>query len=257
VAQYMSTTLLADNYARNEWLEYLKAELAARAPGELRPPEGPGTLTDLVHAVGWQKLVADDPNDVHRVLASLNLPLYVTTNCDSFMVEALAANGKIPMREVCRWNEKLDSSPSRFEGGTPYRPTSDAPLVYHLFGSDMDMASLVITEDDYLDFMIKISEKGRIPDYIRGVLASSSLLFLGYNLQDWEFLVLMRGLVATLDRRLTANDVAVQLENVSEADAATVQDFLQKYFQHARINVFWGSIAQFIAELREHWEGAR
>jgi len=226
-------------------------------PEELRPQKELDTLTDLVHAVGWQKLVADDPNDVHRVLASLNLPLYVTTNCDSFMVEALAACGKTPLREVCPWYEELDSSPSRFEEETPYKPTSDAPLVYHLFGTDLEIASLVITEDDYLDFMVKISEKRRVPDYIRGVLASSSLMFVGYSLQDWEFRVLMRGLVATLDRRLTVNDVAVQLEDVGEADAAAVQDFLQKYFQHAKINVFWGSTAQFIAELREHWEEAR
>jgi CHAT domain/SIR2-like domain len=257
VAQYMSTTLLADNYARNEWLENLKAELAARVPEELRPKKELDTLTDLVRAVGWQKLVADDPNDVHRVLASLNLPLYVTTNCDSFMVEALAACGKTPMREACPWYEELDSLPSRFESEIPYKPTPDAPLVYHLFGTDSDIASLVITEDDYLDFMVKLSEKGRVPDYIRGVLASSSLLFVGYSLQDWEFRVLMRGLVATLDRRLTVNDVAVQLEDVGEADTAAVQDFLQKYLQSAKINVFWGSTAQFIAELREHWEEAR
>jgi hypothetical protein len=32
---------------------------------------------------------------------------------------------------------------------------------------------------------------------------------------------------------------------------------LQKYFENADINVFWGSSAQFIAELREHWEARR
>jgi hypothetical protein len=67
----------------------------------------------------------------------------------------------------------------------------------------------------------------------------------------------MRGLVATLDQRLQLNHVAVQLEQKDVGDMMAVQEFLQKYFQAAKINVYWGSTAQFMAELREHWEEAR
>jgi len=257
VAQYMATTL-KEYRPHREWLDTLAAQFTTRLPDELRPLEEYETLTELVHKVGWSGLVADDPNEPHRVLASLNLPLYLTTNCDSFMAEALAARpGITPAREVCRWNKDLDGLPSRFEGGSSYKPAREAPLVYHLFGSDAEPRSLVLTEDNYLDYLIKIAEKGRIPDYIRGVLASTSLMFIGYSLNDWEFRVLMRGLVATVNRRLDFQDVAVQLEGVGEADAAAVQDFLRKYFERANINVFWGSTAQFIAELREQWEVTR
>ena len=59
-----------------------------------------------------------------------------------------------------------------------------------------------------------------------------------------------------MDRRRRFKHVAVQLEvdqdKSGEVDA--VQTFLQQYFQDADINVFWGSTAQFIAELREQWE---
>jgi hypothetical protein len=257
VAQYMATTL-KEYRPHREWLDTLAAQFTTRLPDELRPLEEYETLTELVHKVGWSGLVADDPNEPHRVLASLNLPLYLTTNCDSFMAEALAARpGITPAREVCRWNKDLDGLPSRFEGGSSYKPAREAPLVYHLFGSDAEPRSLVLTEDNYLDYLIKIAEKGRIPDYIRGVLASTSLMFIGYSLNDWEFRVLMRGLVATVNRRLDFQDVAVQVEGVGEADAAAVQDFLRKYFERANINVFWGSTAQFIAELREQWEATR
>jgi hypothetical protein len=53
--------------------------------------------------------------------------------------------------------------------------------------------------------------------------------------------------------------VAVQLEfdEAGEADTTAVQAFLQQYFQDADINVFWGSAAQFVAELRERWEEAQ
>ena len=257
VAQYMSTTL-KEYRPHREWLDTLVSQFTARLPEELRPAEECDTLTELIQKAGWPKLAADDPNEPHRVLASLNLPLYLTTNCDSFMVEALVARpGITPTREVCRWNKDLDGLPSCFEGSASYKPTRQAPLVYHLFGSDAEQRSLVLTEDNYLDFLIKASEKARIPDYIRGVLASTSLMFIGYGLHDWEFRVLLRGLVATVNRRLDFQDVAVQLEGVSEADAAAVQDFMRKYFERANINVFWGNTAQFIAELREQWEAAQ
>jgi hypothetical protein len=257
VAQYMSTTL-KEYRPHREWLDTLMADLRARLPEELRPTEGFETLTDMVHKIGGANLIADDPNEPHRVLANLNLPLYLTTNCDCFMAEALSTrSGVTPAREVCRWNKDLDNLPSRFEGSTSYKPTREAPLVYHLFGSDAEPRSIVITEDNYLDYLIKVSEKGRIPDYIRGVLASTSLMFIGYSLNDWDFRVLLRGLVATVNRRLDFQDVAVQLEGASEADAAAVQDYLRKYFERANINVFWGSCQQFIAELREQWEANR
>ena len=105
--------------------------------------------------MGWQDLVADDPNEVHRVLASLNLPLYLTTNFDSFMTEALAARGRQPTRELCRWNERLDGLPSIFEEQPDYVPTPEEPLVYHFFGTDGKPDSLVLTEDNYLDLLVQ------------------------------------------------------------------------------------------------------
>jgi hypothetical protein len=120
----------------------------------------------------------------------------------------------------------------------------------------------VLSEDDYISFLVRVvAERDRIPNIIREALSSSALMFVGYSLYDWEFRVLMHGLVASLDQRLRFKHVTVQLgfEELAETDTIAVQTFLQQYFQDADINVFWGSSAQFIAELREHWErrGAR
>jgi len=256
VAQYMASNQ-GEDFPRYEFLNTLMDEFVTRLPEGLRAEEQHDTLTGLIGAVGWPGLVADDPNDVHRVLASLNLPLYLTTNSDSFTVEALAAQGKQPAREICRWREALDWLPSHFREDDDYEPSPGAPLVYHLFGSDKEPDSLVLTEDNCLDFLVRTSaERDRIPNYIRGALASSSLMFVGYGLYDWEFRVILRGLVATLNRRRRFKHVAVQLdfEEAGGADMTAVQTFLQQYFQDADINVFWGSVAQFAAELREHWE---
>jgi len=193
------------------------------------------------------------------VLAGLNLPLYLTTNCDSFMTEALAARGRQPSREICRWNESLDGLPSLFEQRPDYEPTVEAPLVYHLFGNDLEASSLVLTEDSYLDFLVQISaEQERIPPTIWAALANSTLMFMGYSLNDWEFRIIMRGLVATREQRRNFKHVAVQLDlgDVDKDRVEAVQSFLQQYFQGAEINVYWGSMQQFVAELREQWEAA-
>ncbi|MBN1953712.1 MAG: CHAT domain-containing protein [Anaerolineae bacterium] len=257
VAQYLASNQGKD-FPRWEAVDALRCYLHARLPEELRPEADCETATQLLRAVGWSNLVADDPNEAHRVLASLDLPLYLTTNFDSLMFEALAAAGKEPAREVCRWNRLLDGLPSLFEDDPNYVPTPEAPLVYHLFGSDEAVDSLVLSEDDYLDFLVRVSaEMERVPHFIRGAIASSSLLFVGYSLHDWEFRVILRGLVASADQRRRFKHVAVQLEfdEAGRADTAAVQSFLQQYFQDAEINVFWGSTQQFMAELRAEWEG--
>ncbi len=259
VAQYVATSQ-GEDFPRYELLDTLMADLTARLPEELRPDDEAETLTELLQTVGWQNLVASDPNEPHRVLADLNMPLYLTTNPDSFMVEALKARGREPVRELCRWSEHLDWLDSQLSEEEDYVPTVDEPLIYHFFGSDEEVDSLVITEDHFFDFLVRtLTERDRIPYVVRDALSSTSLMFIGYSLYDWEFRVLMHGLVNSFSQRRKFKHVAVQLElsDAESVDTLAVQTFLQQYFQDADINVYWGSTTQFIAELREHWEGRR
>jgi hypothetical protein len=52
--------------------------------------------------------------------------------------------------------------------------------------------------------------------------------------------------------------VGVQLEpsDIAPGEVAAAQNFLQQYFQEAEINVYAGTLQQFMAELREQWEAA-
>ena len=269
VAQYLDA-ISGNDYSQGRLQRLLRQEFKARLPEGLRPRGRAKTLTALVEKtlqqdlssdapeetplpVGWERLAAQDPNEPHRVLARLDLPLYLTTNCDNFMVEALRAEGKEPRRDYCRWRNGLPDLDPALEA---YEPTPDAPLVYHLFGSDEEKRSLVVSEDHYLDFLSNVLiEKNRIPYAIRGPLAQCMLLFVGYNLHDWEFRVVMRGLVKTVAFKNEREHVAVQLQDVSAASEEAVRSFLQQYlFKREQISVFWGNPAQFIVELREQWE---
>ena len=258
VAQYMASSMGQD-FPRYELLDALKQSFRERLPDKLRPDESYETLTELAQAVEWEELVGGNPNEVHQVLASLNLPLYLTNNYDGFLTQALAAQGKEPVREICPWNDMLDGLPSSFEDDPDYEPTAQKPLVYHLFGSDQEVDSLVLTVDDHLDFLVHTSsEMERIPNHIWAALTNSTLMFVGFRLRDMGFRVILRGLVATRHRRRRVRHVGVQLEpgGINEDNVEAARSYLQQYFQEAEINVFSGSMQQFMAELREEWEAA-
>ncbi len=249
-------------FPREEMLEAMREAFEQHMPSYLKPEREYDTLGELVAAVGWESLTADDPNEIHRVLASLDLPLYVTTNFDNFLAAALKSQGKKPVREICRWDEMLDDLPSVFEERPDYVPSPEEPLVYHLFGNEEEPDSLVLTEDDHLDFLVRISaEPERIPNYVRAALANNSLIILGYGLNDWGFRVILRGLMATTQRRRrrSVKHIGVQLDprDVSVVDAQAAVSFLEDYLQEVRINVYSGTTQQFIAELREWWERER
>ncbi len=109
---------------------------------------------------------------------------------------------------------------------------------------------MVLTEDDYLDFLVNISSNQSIlPHRVQKAIAGSSLIFIGYSLEDWDFRVIFRGLVTSKERSLRRISIAVQLEEQPE-----MQKYLDKYFGDIGIRVYWGTAREFAAELRQRWE---
>jgi len=201
-----------------------------------------------------------NPVEPHATLASLPISVYMTTNYDPFMTEALKAAGKNPHRELCRWNNFIKDSPSIFDDDPGFEPSPAEPVVFHLHGHDKFAESLVLTEDDYLDFLVSISKDSELlPHQMRRSLTGTSLLFVGYSLTDSSFRVLFRGLVTSLEQSLRRISVTVQLPPVSDQDAseshqAETQAYLAKYFEQSDIRVYWGTAQEFMTELRTRWE---
>jgi hypothetical protein len=194
------------------------------------------------------ELARDD--EPHRVLAELPLPIYLTTNYDDFMARALRAAGKEPVEEFCRWTVRESFGPSVFEASGGFEPTVQRPLVYHLHGLLGRPESLVLTEDDYIDFLVNVADPDVIPPRVREALSDSMLLFIGYRLADWNFRVLYRGLVEKVDPSGRRQNLTVQLRpgDVSSPDAA--QAYLDRYFDTMSVRVFWGDAVDFLGELR-------
>ena len=205
--------------------------------------------------------------EIHHRLASLDLPLYLTTNVDNFMTLALQAGRPKEERSRVRrlavpWRQEgsQDSDGLHYDLDPP--PSSEDPVVLHLFGTDDDLLSMVLTEDDYLDYLARISRDHEVllPTNVNDILASTSLLFLGYDLHDLALKVILRGLLAKLDLgKWSMKHVAVQLEP-SVIDPARQQeaiDYLRRYFSKSpkvEIDVYWGSTHQFVADLHSRWQ---
>jgi hypothetical protein len=139
-------------------------------------------------------------------------------------------------------------------------PVAAAPLVYHLHGS-MDLPkSLVLTESDYLEFLVKITNSRDddalriIPSAILSALTDNPLLFIGYSLQDWTFRVLFHGLLRTIPGIHRRRNVSVQLLPPVHRKEREVEDrarrYLTRYLEDWRISIFWGTATEFCQELR-------
>jgi hypothetical protein len=195
----------------------------------------------------------------HALLARLPLPVYLTTNYDGFLTEALRRQGKNPRTATCPWNVNAEAVGSRAADDALLRfPNSREPVVYHLHGSARDPHSMVVTEEDHLEFLLGLgADRGNvrqlIPTRLRPALTTRPLLYLGYEIQDWRFRFLLHGLLRTVAAMEPRRRAVLQLSpprTGSHPDrTADAQRSLAGYFQRWNIAVFWGSLPEFCAAL--------
>jgi hypothetical protein len=194
-----------------------------------------------------------EPDEPHRLLASLPLPLYITTNYDDWMLRALREQHKAPKRELARWSPRVKDHPSLFDSDPGFRPTTAEPVVFHLLGHTEAPDSLVLTEDDHLDFLLGMSrDQDVLPLLIQRALASSSLLFMGYDLTGWQFRLLFRGLVTFTESALRRLSVAV----LAPPNSVEAGLYIREYLDRVDVRIYWGTLREFAADLRERWEGS-
>lgn len=228
--------------------------------------EGDGLFPKELLLQKFQGVAAPDfarLDEPHSTLASLPLPVYLTTNYDSFMTQALRFHHRDPFREICRWSQavqdRFGDRPSVFDSEPPFEPTVANPIVFHLHGIDEYAESLVLTEDDYFDFMIQMSrDEGRrggiLPPRIARSIGGNSLLFLGYAINDWNFRVLFRSLVSYVQLALGLAHVSVQVAPGHDAaKVKKIEDYLTRYYGKLNIRVYWGTCQEFSTELLQRW----
>jgi hypothetical protein len=267
VAQFMSVNQARD-YVRAQLREHIRSELLNRYKNRLSdeflaPAKSLDDLFSEIHRIRRE----DDKENLepHTLLAKLDLPIYITTNFCCSLENALTTQGKHPRSEYSRWYDKLESKLCIYddEKDKDYKPDPKNPLVFHMFGRFSDPDSLVITEDDYFDFVIGTSKKQKreatsvipFPLAVGEALANKSLMFLGFSLDDWIFRALFRTIMAQGGSASLKDyaQVAAQVEPEEGriANPISAREYLKEYFKTtANIDIFWGSVNDFVREYK-------
>ncbi|UCH92613.1 MAG: toll/interleukin-1 receptor domain-containing protein [Candidatus Aminicenantes bacterium] len=181
--------------------EILANKLAEMIDPEVREKIDPSDLTQVAQFYCMEKgrnsLYAnvtafytqreDMTSDLHMDLAALPFYLSVTTTPDNMFFNSLKKQGKSPLME--RYHFNRPDNPGIVKMGT-----EQEPLVFYLYGKLEEPKSLLLTENDLLDFLVSlISEKPPLPKNIVSQLRNKekSFLFLGFGFRHWYLRILL------------------------------------------------------------------
>ncbi len=276
VAQYHQVKARNPEKAKRDFLDFMVQGLigyavdsdkrAAAIIEEKNLDKTPDLLfADLVSELGYPPLEAGE-EDLMALMAKLRLPIYITTSYYDFLERALIADGRKRVRsEVCTWSGQTtmidrEHLPSKVE------PTADEPLVFHLFGMERYPHTMVLSVDDYLNFLVNIflretdpktsgSEGAEppIPGYLWALMVEWPLLIMGFHLHDWDFQVLYRVVTAKLGKLDHDSGVIIQVEPDESSgftDAGKAKTYLEEYFsREAKFRVEFLKPDQFIVKL--------
>lgn len=205
----------------------------------------------------------NDDSQPLNILAKMPFPVYLTTNYDDLLRTAVEYHGRSlgrePALELCKWNNSLSLQPNLFRRGSKFRPTSQTPVIYHLHGHRSVLDSIVLTEDDYLDFLVSMSNDFNkfLPARIQEAITGSSVMFIGYSLADIDFRVLFRGLQKNLEAALGKLSVTVQLRyEDANPNKQAAEDYISRYFgrEIQEMHVYWGTAKDFAKDLWDRWK---
>ncbi|MHA2276490.1 MAG: SIR2 family NAD-dependent protein deacylase [Candidatus Kariarchaeaceae archaeon] len=155
-----------------------------------------GSRHSLVQAI-IEKINADGivPSPALHMLASLPFRIVVTTNYDHLFENAIRT-----VKVNNRFKEPIvriyDPDPNGFPEEVPLDPEIYKPILLKLHGDIDKPESLVVTEEDYIIFIMRMSDRHVHPihENIRARMKCWPILFIGYSLQDYNLRLLFKTL---------------------------------------------------------------
>lgn len=275
VAQYISFSS-SQLGAKQRYLKFLKEQALAQA--KARPAANLEHLQQVeaqLRNLTFSELICDhlhypnfkrDTANPLSILAALDFKLYLTTSPHRLLEAALTAWGKTPHSEVYAWRDDLQDPLEEKkllfqpENKPIFVPSVKEPLVVHLHGIDDVPSSLVLSEDDYLEFLVSITQALPTPlirNEVRTAIRNSLLLLIGYRMHAWDLRVLLQGVIRKKSISNQLRSFAVQLEPHQMdgvLDPTRYQNYLTKYFDKIEFDLFWGTPQHFLQTLWEKME---
>ena len=255
--------------ARAKYFNFLKRMLIRFGSKDLGSDEERNRLKEQADDIRFSEIATtldypryvDASDDPLRLLARFPLKYYITTSQSDFLERALELEGKSPVTQICFWSGALDNVLTAHQTDPEFRPTDTKPLVYHLFGLENYPQTLVLSEDDYINFLIAImgdndAANPKVPLSLRNAIRSSQLILLGYKLTDWDFRVLFRILLKYRTDELVPRGMLIQIEK-NEKGIDDLKNYLNKYFDKNKFSIEWNSAEAFVRKLWTEWNNYR
>jgi SIR2-like protein len=146
-------------------------------------------LRDAIH-------VGKKPSPALCALAELGFPLMVTTNFDQLLERALTEAGREPIVSVYSPDSNQTTDDLLDD------PTADRPFVFKIHGDIGHPESIVITDEDYIQFVLRMADQSPyypVPGIFRYHFVRWTTLFLGYSLIDYNLRLLFKTLRWKID----------------------------------------------------------
>ena len=183
--------------------------------------------TDIQDKPTTREQPIDNVHDYLAYLAGRAKPsLIVTTNYDDLTEAAFRKAGRpfdlvIHPTDRDEWKaavlwwedlgtDKVADAAKRFKAVDPsklYINLDKKTVIYKMHGTvhrqRRGLDSYVITEDDYIEFLARMTTQTAVPAHFIRHFQSRRFLFLGYSLRDWNFRVVLRNLRAALPANKT------------------------------------------------------
>ncbi len=206
---------------------------------------GPNTLRATAEMVFRSRQYS--PSTVHEKLAALPFSLIVTTGQDASLAQALKLAGKTPITQRYHLRGDKRDNPEFVLPGVP-----SSPVVFHLFGNAAEPSSLVLSENDVLDFLIRVvSERPPLPNSLLRALkrVGQSFLFVGFGIRHWDLRVLLKVLLRALE--LNRSGPAIAAEPLSSLLQPDRDEMILFYQRGTRVELEDDDVGAFLTKLSE------
>jgi hypothetical protein len=245
------------------------SELASRLAAKTRFPADEAVILSTVaqwyQLVGGRQTLNDELHDVfaaaytpaalHHYLAAVPSPLLVvTTNYDDLIEQAFDEAGRPYDRVVhttdpavgerLLWWAHGAEVPERKNPSKLDIDLDTTTVIYKMHGAvDRRLASrdqYVITEDDYIDFLARLTRHKAVPAIFAEPFQTRHFLFLGYSLRDWNLRVVLNRV---------ERDVRGTRGITSWAIDHQPSPLEQRFWQDRGVEVFKMTLEEFLDEL--------
>jgi hypothetical protein len=163
----------------------------------------------LIDEVRRKVHTSKKPSPALRGLMALGFPFIATTNYDQLIEDALIAIGRKPSVSIYSPSSTVTTADYT---GDLLDPTPERPFLLKIHGDIDARESIVITDEDYIQFVLRMSDKepfNPLPPSFRHAFARYPTVFIGYSLLDYNLRLLFKTLRWNVDKARIPTTFAV------------------------------------------------